>query len=105
MRLATKIATLTISVVAVLAVALGLAAYVAIARESGKQVVSDLLARQVLVQSEVDQMAARVRQIAALTADRADVISSGRHRQQPGAPEDRPVGAQTNGYGSAHHRQ
>ena len=76
MRLSTKIATLTSGVVVVLAAALGLAAYVAIERESKKQVASDLLARQTLVQAEVDQMANHVRQIASLTAERADVVQA-----------------------------
>ena len=76
MRLSTKIATLTIGVVGTLAVALGIVLYVSITQQTGKQAAGDLLRRQVLVQSEMDQMATHIRQIAALTAERAEVVQA-----------------------------
>ncbi len=74
MKLASKMTALTVSVIAGMSVSIGVAVYLNVSRSVERQAANELAVRQVCVQTLVDQMAAKARQNAALTAERGDVV-------------------------------
>jgi hypothetical protein len=74
MKLATKMTTLTISVVAGMSISISVALYFNVTRTVEKQALDKLRVCQIGVQSMVQQVSAKARQTATLIAERDDVI-------------------------------